>query len=134
MVNHPIDWTPDSCPVVFFRSRRCRVCPFKEQVCNGLLLIPSRGSYREGERREHHWEDLLASHSLDPEQVKTARRHIFLWFITDEGKTGKSPKASKGLWFTPYHSYVSFGSPSFQMSLTSAVTGPCGPDLCQNLA
>lgn len=33
-------------------------------------FILSRGSDSEGERGEHHWKDLLASHSLDPEQVR----------------------------------------------------------------
>lgn len=47
---------------------------------SGLLiysLILSRGPDSEGERREHHWEDLLASHSLDPEQV----RSFIVWFF-----------------------------------------------------
>lgn len=29
-----------------------------------------RGSDSEGEWREHHWENILSSHSLDPEQVR----------------------------------------------------------------
>lgn len=35
-----------------------------------VLFVPSRGSDREGEWREHHWEDLLPGDSLDPEQVR----------------------------------------------------------------
>ena len=35
-----------------------------------ISLILSRGPDSEGEWREHHWEDILASHSLDPEQVR----------------------------------------------------------------
>lgn len=36
---------------------------------NPNVLFPRRGPDREGERREHHREDVLTGHSLDPEQV-----------------------------------------------------------------
>ena len=41
------------------------------QVFNLPPFTVSRGPDSEGERGEHHREDLLASHSLDPEQVNT---------------------------------------------------------------
>lgn len=41
-------------------------------------LILSRGSDSEGEWGEHHWEDLLASHSLDPEQVRSQSMYVLI--------------------------------------------------------
>ncbi len=35
-----------------------------------FFLIVSRGPDSEGEWREHYWEDILAGHSLDSEQVR----------------------------------------------------------------
>ncbi len=43
-------------------------------------LILSRGPDSEGEWREHHWEDLLASHSLDPEQVRSPSFNCMVHF------------------------------------------------------
>lgn len=43
------------------------------------FLTLSRGPDSEGEWREHHREDLLSSHSLDPEQVGTANGKYLDW-------------------------------------------------------
>lgn len=43
-----------------------RLCEVFLQI---IPFIRSRGSACEGERRKHHREDLLPSHSSDPEQV-----------------------------------------------------------------
>lgn len=56
-----------------FINLACRIVD-KFSLC---ALWPSRGSDSEGEWREHHWEDLLPSHSLDPEQVNLSQ---ILWF------------------------------------------------------
>lgn len=83
LVNNRIDRTPDNCPEhLSSQTQQRRVCVYVcvclaavsgGQQAGNLFPLPlcCRGSYCEGERREHYWKDLLASHSLDSEQVRS---------------------------------------------------------------
>lgn len=63
--------------------------------CLVCALWPSRGSDSEGEWREHHWEDLLPSDSLDPEQVNLSEILLFCSVTVSFNKNSNSHDASQ---------------------------------------